>query len=112
MFGELRWKVPHLSEAGFWSLRPEDQPRSDQSIFAVNVDPSEADLRSLHEDDVSRTLGESAVVIDAQMPLAAAVTDLRVGREMWRELLALAGLLLMVELWVSRSPSMKDPATA
>ncbi|MBT4096531.1 MAG: hypothetical protein HOE86_02735, partial [Gemmatimonadetes bacterium] len=112
VFGELRWKVPHLSEAGFWSLRPEDQPRSDQSIFAVNVDPSEADLRSLHEDDVSRTLGESAVVIDAQMPLAAAVTDLRVGREMWRELLALAGLLLMVELWVSRSPSMKDPATA
>ena len=112
VFGELRWKVPHLSEAGFWSVRPEDQPRSDQSIFAVNVDPSEADLRSLHEDDVSRTLGESAVVIDAQMPLAAAVTDLRVGREMWRELLALAGLLLMVELWVSRSPSMKDPATA
>jgi hypothetical protein len=112
VFGELRWKIPHLPEAGFWSLQPENQATSARSVFAVNVDPSEADLRPIHKDDVNRILGESAYVIDAQMPLAASVTDLRVGREMWRELLALAGLLLMVELWVSRSPSTKEAVPA
>jgi len=93
-------------------LQPENQATSARSVFAVNVDPSEADLRPIHKDDVNRILGESAYVIDAQMPLAASVTDLRVGREMWRELLALAGLLLMVELWVSRSPSTKEAVPA
>lgn len=113
VFGEGRWKVPSLGEAGFWSLRSETQTQQDsisaRSVFAVNVDSSEANLLPVSVDDFHRVLGEQALRIDATTPLAAAVTARRVGREIWQELLMLAGCLLLLELWISRSPSMQAP---
>jgi hypothetical protein len=115
VLGESRWKITALSEAGFWSLRTDDDGpdragTDDTRSFAVNVDPAEADLGPVDDDTVSRVLGDAALVLDEQTPLAATVTHFRVGREIWRELLILAGVLLMLELWISRAPAARGAA--
>ncbi len=114
VLGERRWKIPSLEEAGFWSLRLDRRGDADRtgtdtlalrSVFAVNVDSAEADLSPVAEADLRRVLGEDAVVVPPGTELEPAVTAERVGREIWQFFLALAGLLLLLELWISRAPS-------
>jgi hypothetical protein len=121
VLGERRWKIPSLEEAGFWSLRLEAQtgePRtgpdalSAQTVFAVNVDSNEADLSRVNDDDLRRILGEDAMIVAPGTPLDAVVTAQRVGQEIWQVFLALAGLLLLLELWISRAPSGKAASGA
>ncbi len=100
--GERLWKVPLLDEAGIWQLR-----RGDDVVdaFAVNVDIAEADLTPVSAAEIRRRLGDDVHVIEAGIATTEAVNAARFGRELWRELLVLALALLLLELWVGRSPA-------
>jgi hypothetical protein len=98
---ERLWRVPALDEAGHWRLLAGGSVVDE---FAVNVDVGEADLTPLSIDDLRRRLGEGVHLLPEGEETAAAVTAARFGRELWRELLALALLLLLVEVWIARAP--------
>ena len=100
--GRLHWTIPNLGEAGIWTLEALGE-RVDQ--FAVNVDPRESNLNGVDRDIVGKVFGVSRVhFLDVGEELEPAVMALRHGRELWREFLGLAVLLLLVELWVARAP--------
>jgi len=97
------WKVPHADEAGFWRLLRDGD---EVDVFAVNVDAREADLTVVSDGLLDRLLGPGRVrFLGPDEDLAEAVLAGRYGRELWRECLALAVCLLLLELWIARAPS-------
>ena len=108
--GDLRWVIPELDEAGIWRVLGPDETVVDE--FAVNVDVAEADLTPLTREEMRRRLGPQEVrFLDDDGPLRDLVLAARYGRELWRELLLLAGLLLLLELWIARAPASPTPTT-
>ena len=100
--GRLVWTIPNLHKAGIWTLEAHGE-RVDQ--FPVNVDTRESNLEGVDRDLVGKTFGATRVhFFDVGQKLEPAVMALRHGRELWREFLGLAILLLLVELWVARAP--------
>ena len=76
-------------------------------VFAVNVDPTESDVTCLTGEELRLAFtGVEARLFDDAENIAAAVRESRVGRELWRELLILALLVLALEAflahWFSR----------
>ncbi|MBQ39738.1 MAG: hypothetical protein CME04_25410 [Gemmatimonadaceae bacterium] len=99
---ERLWRVPELDEAGIWQLR---QGEDVVDAFAVNVDLAEADLTRISPTEIRQRLGDQVQILEEEESMQDAVAAVRFGRELWRELLVLAGLLLMLELWVARAPA-------
>ena len=99
---ERLWKVPDLDEAGIWQLRADGAV---VDAFAVNVDIAEADLTPVTAAEIRRRLGQQVRILQQDLPMMDAVNAARFGRELWRELLVLAILLLLLELWVGRAPA-------
>ena len=99
---ERLWKVPDLNEAGIWRLRAGGDVID---AFAVNIDIAEADLTPVTSNQIDRLLGDHVQILETGESLRESVNAARFGRELWRELLVLAGALLLLELWVARSPS-------
>lgn len=99
---ERLWKVPDLNEAGIWRLRAGGDVID---AFAVNIDIAEADLTPVTSEEIDRRLGDHVQILETGESLRESVNAARFGRELWRELLVLAGALLLLELWVARSPS-------
>ncbi len=90
---------------GFYEIATDD--RAAPLVFAVNVDPTESDVTCLTGEELRRVFtGVEARLFDDAENIAAAVRESRVGRELWRELLILALLVLVVEAflahWFSR----------
>jgi hypothetical protein len=103
VLGEQRlWKVPELDEAGIWRMHMQGAV---VDVFSVNVDNEEADLTRIPAEQVQRRLGSHVRILQDGESLADVVNAARFGRELWREFLVLAVLLLMSELWVARAPS-------
>ncbi len=96
------WKIPDLNEAGIWRLRAGGDVID---AFAVNIDIVEADLTPVTSEEIDRRLGDHVQILETGESLRESVNAARFGRELWRELLVLAGALLLLELWVARSPS-------
>ena len=72
--------------------------------FAVNVDTRESDLTRPAPGDLVRATGRSnTLYIKPAERLSSMIARLRHGRELWRELLAAAMALLVVELWLGRT---------
>jgi hypothetical protein len=100
--GRLFWVVERVEEAGVWRLRRGDEVLD---IFAVNVDPAESDLTPADAAVVDRVFGPGrAQLWRPGSELKELVLGKRYGRELWRECLALAVALLLVELWLGRAP--------
>lgn len=71
--------------------------------LAVNVQPSECDLAAVDADQFITSLGASEHrLLEFDQPLAAAIADFRVGRELWQLVLWLAVLLLAAEMLLGR----------
>lgn len=101
--GELLWKMPELTESGIWRVLAPAGGAIDE--FAVNVDPAEADLRDVPPAEVESRLGPGrARLLAAAGDVRGQIRSARYGRELWREFLGLAGLLLLLELWLARAP--------
>jgi len=99
---ERLWKVPDLDEAGIWQLR---SGGAVVDAFAVNADIAEADLTPVTAAEIRRRLGEQVRIVEQDLPATDAVNAARFGRELWCELLVLTIMLLLLELWVGRSPA-------
>ena len=71
--------------------------------FAVNLDPSEGDLSAVDDDQLADALGVDEIrSLAFDQPLAAAIADFRVGRELWQIFLWAAAVLLAVEMLLGR----------
>jgi hypothetical protein len=106
--GSTRLLSPPLEDAGLYLVMASGRPLR---AVAVNPDLRESDLARLTPAEVTarwRSLHPAVVPLAANA--ARAVREGRYGREMWREFLALALLLLAAEtilgrVWGSRSAS-------
>jgi hypothetical protein len=86
---------------GVWAFRAGEQILE---RFAVNADTRESDLARPAPDDLVRITGRSnTMYIKPTDEIATLISRLRHGRELWRELLAAALVLLVVELWLGRT---------
>lgn len=100
--GRYYWKIPQVEEAGLWRLWREGEL---VDLFAVNPDPREADLTPVPRARLLSLFGpERTRFIRPQDELRSLVLGSRYGRELWRECLALALVLLLLELWLARAP--------
>ncbi len=109
--GAAGWRLPRLDQAGLWRLRQADRVVDE---FAVNLDPAESVVASADTALVVRALGGQRVIfLPAGADPEPRVAAVRFGREVWREFLALAAALLLIELWVARAPrDRRTPAVA
>ena len=108
--GRCWWQIPHAGEAGLWRLWKEGRL---VDLFAVNPDPREADLSLVSRQHLEQLFGPGRTrFFQPQDELRSLVLGNRYGRELWRECLALALLLLLLELWLARAPQRHTPATA
>jgi hypothetical protein len=102
-----RWKVPNLREAGIWRLK--DGERLVDS-FPVNIDPRESDMRPIGRETLERVFtAENLYFLEQGEAQRLQVLGNRYGRELWREFLALALVLLLIELWLGRAPQSAAP---
>lgn len=86
---------------GVWTMRA--GPRV-LDRFAVNIDPRESDISRPAPRELVRASGRSsAIVMEPAERVAAVVQKLRHGRELWRELLIAALILMVVEVWMART---------
>ncbi len=86
---------------GVWTLRVGERVLD---RFAVNIDARESDLARPVPRDLIRLSGRSTSLVMAPGErVATVVQKLRHGRELWRELLMLALLLMVVEVWMART---------
>lgn len=112
--GSLRLLSQPLPDAGLYLVQASG--RAVRAV-AVNPDGRESDLARLSPADaVLRWKNLRAAVVAPSASAARAVREGRYGREMWREFLMLALLLLAAEtvlgrLWGSRSSTAADATT-
>jgi hypothetical protein len=67
-------------------------------LFAVNPDPKESDFRPISKEALAKYCPSAAVVfLDAKEPVEKQILSWRIGRELWKGMLALALILLVAE---------------
>ena len=94
------WSIPSLNEAGSWKIK-DGERIVDQ--FPVNLDARESDIRRVGRAEIKRALGEEVQFLKSNEHMQLQILGSRYGRELWRECLALALFLLMIELWLGRA---------
>ena len=100
--GQQSWKIPRVRESGLWRLWREEQ-LIDQ--FPVNVDSRESVLTPVSRERLLQVFdADDTYFLYPEDDLRAKVLGNRHGRELWREFLALALILLFLELWIARAP--------
>lgn len=108
--GRCWWQIPRAEEAGLWRLWQEGRL---VDLFAVNPDPREANLSLVPRQRLEQLFGPGRTrFLAPQDDLRSLVLGHRYGRELWRECLALALVLLLLELWLARAPQRRTPAPA
>jgi hypothetical protein len=96
------WKIPQLHEAGIWHLKDGERI---VDIFPVNVDTRESALQPIDRTRLEQVfVAEQLHFLRDGEDMRLQVLGNRYGRELWREFLALALALLLLELWVARAP--------
>ncbi|HLX59714.1 MAG TPA: BatA domain-containing protein [Planctomycetota bacterium] len=86
---------------GFYEIQAAGEPGI--TLMAANVDTSESDVRSLRGPAFSTALsGVPGIVLAEDGDLMRAITESRMGRELWTELLILALVLFVFESLLAR----------
>jgi hypothetical protein len=81
---------------GLYEIRTE--PPSAPIYLAVNVDPRESHVQALDQAALSEVFGGLKVrVVGAADHVEAAIQENRVGKQLWKELLAAALMVLLIE---------------
>lgn len=94
--GQTLAEVAVADQPGFYEVRYADT--APPLFAAVNVDAGESDLRGLNGDLLTEAFqGLSLRVVPEGENLEAVVRESRVGRELWKELLAAALVVLVLE---------------
>ena len=79
------------------------------SLIAFNVDPKESSDETITTDRISELLGVKANDLKPGSDIAASVRDARFGKELWKEFLLAALILLIIESILGRT---SPPKTA
>ncbi len=100
--GRYYWKIPQVSESGLWRLWAEGKL---VDRFPVNVDTRESVLTPVGRQRLEQIFGPHRTqFISPREDLDTRIMGNRYGRELWREFLAFALAVLLLELWLSRAP--------
>jgi hypothetical protein len=81
-------------EPGIYTLKSDDKILS---LTAFNIDPVESRAEKITSDEIDETLGLKIAELDPQKDIKTAVSEARFGRELWKECLLLALILLIIE---------------
>ncbi len=94
-------EIERAEEVGFYELQyAADLPPLQ---MAVNLNPVESDVRPMPREQLLAGMQELGVpVISEAEPIAGAIEQSRIGRELWRWLLLAGLILLLVETYLSR----------
>jgi hypothetical protein len=97
----------HYGEPGIYSL---NSGGNQISLVAFNVDQNESDDAVFEIDEVSELFGTAVINIQPNSDLKKEIAESRFGRELWKEFLILALILLMVEslLGMTSPPKIKE----
>ena len=96
------WKIPQVDESGLWHLLKDGTV---VDTFPVNLDTRESVMTPVDQDRLQQIFGsERTHFIQPGDNLRAEILGRRYGRELWRECLVLALILLVLELWVAHRP--------
>lgn len=77
---------------------------------AINIDPEESDFHTLTEKELKKRFPKAQVkVVKETEKLEPVVSNARLGRELWREILLLGILVLIVEMVIARESRKVDP---
>ncbi len=108
--GRYYWKIPRVGESGLWRLWKEGEV---VDRFPVNLDTRESVLTPVVRDHLRRIFGPDRThFIQPSDDLRFEILGRRYGRELWRECLILALVLLLIELWIARAPHGRTRHTA
>ncbi len=98
---KLKVRVPETSLPGIYSILA-DNLTVDR--FALNVDPSESDLRALKDQEIKKILkGWNIIFINPQDDILERIKSSRYGKELGKIFLWSAFFLLFLELFLSRT---------
>ena len=111
--------IPPEEEQGALVLRanPTDQPGiyrisylgREIDRFAVNVNPVESDLSRVDLEELSVAMGVKEYnTLGYSGELTGRISELRYGRELWQLFLWIVAVVLLVEILLSRSASLRE----
>lgn len=73
------------------------------SLLAFNVDPAESHNDRVETDDIDEILGVSTRELDSYGDIGTSIKEARFGRELWKEFLFIALILLIIESLLGRT---------
>lgn len=94
------WKMPILNKTGIWEIKKQNNLIGK---FSVNIDQRQYSPTTAL-DDIS-----SIIVLNNEEDLSNQIRSERHGKELWQLCIAVALLLLVIELWIGRTPQKQMP---
>jgi hypothetical protein len=115
--GIALFETPHATEAGIYELRratqesAAGQPNKGELVqaVAVNVDPTESDLRPVTENELSAFWShvgvspEQTTSLEAADKIDATILEARFGVELWKYFVGLALTIAFLEMAIGRA---------
>ncbi|NLZ01415.1 MAG: hypothetical protein GXY25_12855, partial [Pirellulaceae bacterium] len=97
-----KFTYPDTHDVGIYTLRLLDTARPSTIPYSVNLDPDEADSKTLARDELEKTLAPAPVIFaDDPEDLSSTFKTLREGESLWETLLAGVLLVLVFETLIS-----------
>ena len=93
--GDLRFDGTNLP--GIYQVDVQGRDRLVRDFFAVNVEPTESDLRTIEIQEAIDRVAAQPMVDASPESLDLALNSHRMGKEVWGELLIMALILLLIE---------------
>lgn len=93
--GDLRFDGTNLP--GIYQVDVQGRDRLVRDFFAVNVEPTESDLRTIEIQEAIDRVAAQPMVNASTESLDLALNSHRMGKEVWGELLIMALILLLIE---------------
>lgn len=78
------FRFPDTHDVGFYVLRPLEARRSEETVFSVNVDPDEANLKKIEQQELQTRFGRTPLVwADDPDDLSSTFRLMREGKSLW-----------------------------
>jgi hypothetical protein len=100
-------KITEYGTPGIYTLKEDQQSLG---LLAFNMDNAESERETASSDELGERLGVTVKSIAPDSDLKASVLQARFGRELWKEFLLLAMLLLIAESIIGRTTPPKVEA--
>ena len=99
---------------GIYQVNVHGKERLIRDFFAVNVEPTESDLRTIEIQEAIDRVGAQPMVNSSSEPLDLELNSHRMGKEIWGELLIMALICMLIESILSNrertAPGESSPA--